>query len=173
MDTSPSSALIADAVVGEDPAAFELPLASTPLFIGLLAAAQRARLQGGVLANMLFMHQPALEELERVAGTDEHALDLCGRLLGLVLDAETGGDLHALVRLRRGLRLAVAFLQLRSAGPVQVVARLKSGDPDLRAELAGRWVDIDLRPRRAAVSATRLRLRLGQDQARFESAAVA
>ena len=168
MDSSHASTLIAD-----DHTAFEPSFASTPLFIGLLAAAQRARLQGGVLADMLFVHRPALLDLERMAGTDEHALELCGRLLGLVLDAENGGDLHALVRLRRGLRLAVAFLQLHSAGPVQVVARLKSGDPDLRAQLAGRWFDIDLRPRRAALSATRLRLHLGQDQARFESAAVA
>jgi hypothetical protein len=165
--------LIADAVIAEDPAAAELPFALTPLFIGLIAAAQRARLQGGVLAEMLWVHQPALQQLEHDASTDEHALDLCGRLLGLVLDAENGGDLHALVRLRRGLRLAVAFLQLRSAGPVQVVARLKSGDPDLRAQLAGHWFDIDLRPRRAALSATRLRLHLGRNQARLEAAAVA
>jgi hypothetical protein len=173
MVSSHSSALIAESVIAEVPATPEQPFVSTPLFIGLIAAAQRARLQGGVLAEMVAMHQPALQKLEYEASTDEQALGLCGRLLGLVLDAENGGDLHALVRLRRGLRLAGAFLQLRSAGPVQVVARLKSGDPDLRAQLAGHWFDIDLRPRRAAVSAKRLRLRLGQNQARFESAAVA
>lgn len=140
-----------------------------PLFIGLAAACERAVMRHGALERMLALHRGHVLELERLAAEDDQALDLCGRLLGLVLDAANGGDLHALVRLRRGLRLATAFLQLRAQGPVHVVARLRAGDPDLRAQLGGVWADIHLRPRRAAASPLpRYRLRSGLASARLE-----
>lgn len=148
---------------------FELP---PPLFIGLSAACARASGRSDALGRMLDAHRALLLELERLAADDDHALDLCGRLLGLVLDAANGGDLHALVRLRRGLRLAMAFLQLRAQGPVQVVARLRAGDPDLRAQLGGVWADIDLRPRQALRGTLpRYRLRPGPHTPRLERAA--
>ncbi len=143
-----------------------------PLFIGLSAACERAATQRGALGGMLSRHRSALLELEELASEDDQALDLCGRLLGLVLDAANGGDLHALVRMRRGLRLLTAFLQLRAQGPVQLVARLRVGDPDLRAQLGGVWTEIDLRPRPVTVSALpRYRLRPGTQTPRLERAA--
>lgn len=145
---------------------------SMPLFIGLAAACERAATRHGALERMLALHRGQVLELERLATEDDQALDLCGRLLGLVLDAANGGDLRALVRLRRGLRLATAFLQLRAQGPVHVVARLRTGDPDLRAQLGGVWADIHLRPRRADTSPLpRYRLRTGLPSARLERSA--
>lgn len=164
MDSYDATAPAADITFSEARAA--------PLFIGLLPAAERAERRGGVLARMLQQHSAHLQALETAAERDEQALDLCGRLLGLVLDAENGGDLHALIRLRRGLRLAAAYLRLRSEGPVRLVPRLKSGDPDLRACIDGLWVDIDLRPRRVpAAVLPRYRLRLTASFASFERAA--
>jgi hypothetical protein len=139
-----------------------------PLFIGLTAASRRARARRGSLDAMLALHARVLDELEALATTDEQALLLCGRLLGLVLDAENGGDLHALVRLRRGLRLAAGFLELRGLGPVQLVARIRSLDPDLRLQLDGHWLDIDLRPRRLASGERRYRMRPGGRAPRLE-----
>jgi len=109
---------------------------------------------------MLQRQRCSLIETEALAACDDQALGLCGRLLGLVLDAENGRDLHALVRLRRGLRLAMAFLQLRRQGRVQRVSRLRAGDPDLRLEQDGGWIDRDLRPRRQAAGSNSARYRL-------------
>lgn len=150
------------------------PAAETapPLFIGLGEACARAATRRGALGEMLGAHRESLALLEQLASADECALELCGRLLGLVLDAANGGDLHALIRLRRGLRLLDAFLHLRAQGPVVLVSRLRTGDPDLRAQLGGVWADIDLRPRRASISALpRYRLRPGPLAPRLERAA--
>lgn len=144
------------------------PVGSAPLFIGLTLAAARARTQRGSLAAMLQAQACGLAELEALAATDEQALLLCGRLLGLVLDAENGRDLHALVRLRRGLRLLQGYLELRRLGPVQLVARIRSHDPDMRLQLNGEWLEIDLRPRAAASSERRYRLRPGGFAPRLE-----
>jgi len=138
------------------------------LFIGLTYAARRAEARRGSLAAMLRAEACALAELEALAATDEQALLLCGRLLGLVLDAENGGDLHALVRLRRGLRLLQGYLELRRLGPVQLVARMRAQDPDMRLQLDGEWLEIDLRPRAAAGGERRYRLRPGGRAPRLE-----
>jgi hypothetical protein len=140
-----------------------------PLFIGLGAAAEAARRRGGALGAMLESHAAELIWLEQAARCDEQAQDLCGRLLGLVLDADNGRDLHALVRLRRGLRLARAWLQLGRSAPVFLVQRLRGDDPDLRTRLDGRWVDVDLRPRRpGAGERPRYRMRLDGTRPRLE-----
>lgn len=144
-----------------------------PLFIGLAAAATAARSRGGALGSMLEAHAAELAWLEQCARCDEQAQDLCGRLLGLVLDADNGRDLHALVRLRRGLRLARAWLQLGHSAPVSLVQRLRGDDPDLRTRLDGRWVDVDLRPRRAAAGERpRYRMRLDGARPRLERVSV-
>lgn len=144
---------------------------AAPLFIGLTLAARRAEAQRGSLAAMLRAQACALIELEALAATDEQALLLCGRLLGLVLDAENGRDLHALVRLRRGLRLLQGYLELRRLGPVQLVARIRTQDPDLRLRLDGQWLEIDLRPRSQAGGERRYRLRPGGRAPRLERSA--
>ncbi|MCG6116889.1 MAG: hypothetical protein MEQ07_01670 [Aquimonas sp.] len=169
MDSSPHTALFGHSPCADQAENEPASTPSLPLFIGLSAAAAAARLCGGALASMLQAHATELEWLEQAARCDEQALELCGRLLGLVLDADNGRDLHALVRLRRGLRLARAWLQLGRSAPVSLVQRLRGDDPDLRTRLDGRWVDIDLRPRRtAAADRPRYRVRLEGSRTRLE-----
>ena len=120
------------------------------VFVGLVPATRRAMQAGSTLARMLRPHCCRLIEIENLALGDTQASMLAGRLVGWILDAENGGDLHALIRLRRGLRLAEAFLGLRRQGEVELVERRRRGDADLRARLGTGWVDIHLRRRSEA-----------------------
>jgi hypothetical protein len=124
--------------------------AEPAVFVGLVAATRRAMQAGSTLSRMLRPHCCALIEIENLAGCDDQAGALAGRLVGWILDAENGGDLHALIRLRRGLRLADAYLGLRRQGEVELVERRRRGDADLRARFGTGWVDIHLRPRSEA-----------------------
>lgn len=147
------------------PPLFRIVAGNAPVSSELVESAQR------VLPLLPYRHRrrlrdalPELAALDQLSQRRRHAQRLQNRLFGRLADCVIEPGPHTFGALMHGLSMLRVFLFLRRLAPTRITPNRRAREADLQVKFAGRWLDIDIRPREPAGQARERYLILDRSQ---------